>query len=70
MKLTWPTAIVIVVCVAANVTFAALGKEVPAWLTALAASIGTIAAGVMRPVAQTIPPSERDTDPDIRVGGQ
>jgi len=71
MKLSWSTAIVIVACLGAYVALAIAGKEVPPWMGALMASVGTIVAGVLSPLLQKpeLPASERITDPDIHTPG-
>lgn len=67
MKLNWPTAIVIVAFLGAYVALAIAVKEVPSWLGAAMAAIGTLVAGLFSPLLKAAPASERTTDPDIRV---
>lgn len=73
-RIQWPTAIVIVACLAAYVALDIAGKDIPHWLGTLIAAAGTVVAGILSPLvakpatAPEVPPDQRITDPDIRVG--
>lgn len=56
MKVTWPTALVLVAFLATYVTLTALGKEVPPWLMAFVAALGTSATAIMHKLFPDAPP--------------
>jgi len=70
-RIQWPTAAVIITCLAAYVALAIAGKEVPVWLGTLVAVVGTVVAGILSPLvskpAPELPADERPTDPDLRL---